>query len=196
MRNIPVYKSLCYEDINHLNFVDRQLDFVNNGVLFVENQIDKLLLDRDLDECAFEKYYDTMTEIYEELKEVDIDFINHFTYQNDLERIFMQSLYHKNGNSKNLGKAYFIQSAIRGLPFTQNFANYTIVDTVFCHMSTVGVKYPLSIDFDNYEKILSKSLEYYLEYELYREAAQLKKVSEKLITLHNFYESIVKQINV
>ena len=56
MKNIPVYNSLDYEDINHLNFVDRQLDFVNNSVLFVESQIEKLLLDRDFDEFAF-KYY-------------------------------------------------------------------------------------------------------------------------------------------
>jgi hypothetical protein len=61
-------------------------------------------------------------------------------------------------------------------------------------MNTIGIKYPLSVNVDNYEKILNKSMEYYLEYECYREAARLKKVSEKLITLNNFYESILQQV--
>ena len=194
MKNIPVYNSLDYEDINHLNFVDRQLDFVNNSVSFVESQIEKLLLDRDFDEFAFKYYYNSIIESFQELREIDVDFIKFFEFENDLERNFMQSLYDNDDNCINLGKAYFIQSAIRGLAFTKNFANYTEVDTVFCYMNTVGIKYPLSINYDNYEKILGKSMEYYLEYEYYREAAKLQKVSEKLALLNNYYESILEQV--
>jgi hypothetical protein len=194
MKNIPVYNSLDYEDISHLNFVDRQFDFVNNCVLFVDSQIEKLLLDRNLDECAFDEYYSSIIETFQELREVDVDFINFFEFENDLERRFMQSLYDNDDNCKTLGKAYFIQSAIRGLPFTKNFSNYTEVDTVFCYMNTIGIKYPLSVNVDNYEKILNKSMEYYLEYECYREAARLIKVLEKLSTLNNFYESILQQV--
>lgn len=195
MNNLPVYNSLNPEDTTEFNFVEKQLDFVNNCVTFVEKQIEKLLLDRDLDDCAFKYYYDSITDSFKELKEINKDFIKFLEFENDLERDFMNAVYTEDSNSAILGKAYFVQSAIRGLDFTKNFSNYTVVDTVFCYMNTLGMKYPLSINFDNYNKILNKSMEYYLEYELYREAAKLQKVLEKLKTLTSMYESILEQVN-
>lgn len=194
MSSIPIFNCNNSEDINHFNFVEEQLDFVNNSVVFLDIQIDKLLNDRHLDNNAYEVYYKDIKDSFEELRLIDKNFIKNFIFDSNLEKEFMNSVCNSNSDSYLLGKAFFIKSAIQGLEFTSNFANYTKVDTIFCYLNTLGIKYPLSITFDNYQKVLTKSLEYYIEYEYYREAAQLQKVSEKLKKLTDHYEKVLEQV--
>lgn len=194
MRNVPTYNSLNSDDIDSFNFVENQLDFVNTCVSFVNTQIDILLSDRHLDDTAYEIYYKDIKDSFAELKLTDENFINNFYFDSDLEKEFMNAVYNNNSNSYILGKAFFIQSAIQGLEFTRNFAKYTKVDNIFCHLNTLGIQYPLSVDFDNYNKLLNTSLEYYIKFEYYREAAQLKKVSEKYKQLTDYYETLLEQV--
>jgi hypothetical protein len=146
-----------------------------------------MILDRKLDDQAYPKYYESVTDCIAELKNsANSNFLDFFEFDDEEEESFLKAVYYNDESAESKGKIHFIKSTLLKRDFVKNFGDYSNIDVVFCYAEILGVSYPLSINYNNYAKFLKKSIEYYVSLEIYENAAKAKRTLDKLEILANF----------
>lgn len=189
MEKLPTFisKVTDIDNVTSFDLFQDQVEFVDNCLHFVDIQIDKMILDRKLDDEAYLKYYDSMISCISDLKEItNADFSNFIEFDDDEEKLFIKAIYDNDESAVDKGRIHFIKSSMLNRDFVKNFGDYTNIDIVFCYAEILGLPYPLSINFNNYNKFLNKALEYYVSIEIYENAAKAKRTLDKLEILTNF----------
>jgi hypothetical protein len=189
MEKLPTFisKVTDIDNVTSFDLFQDQVEFVDNCLHFVDIQIDKMILDRKLDDEAYLKYYDSMISCISDLKEIaNADFSNFIEFDDDEEKLFIKAIYDNDESAVDKGRIHFIKSSMLNRDFVKNFGDYTNIDIVFCYAEILGLPSPLSINFNNYNKFLNKALEYYVSIEIYENAAKAKRTLDKLEILTNF----------
>jgi hypothetical protein len=189
MDKLPTFisKVTNIDNVTSFDLFQDQVEFIDNCLQFVDNQINKMILDRKLDDQAYPKYYESVTDCIAELKNsANSNFLDFFEFDDEEEESFLKAVYHNDESAESKGKIHFIKSTLLKRDFVKNFGDYSNIDVVFCYAEILGISYPLSINYNNYAKFLNKAIEYYVSLEIYENAAKAKRTLDKLEILANF----------